>query len=69
LLLDGYFAEGAECITMEASFTDGLVAVPMNMIGIGIAKEAGGHGCTLAMCVLNVFAAFTDIGIDATSHM
>jgi len=69
LFLDGYFAGGAECITVEASFTDGLVTVPMNMIGIGTAKEAGGHGCTLAMRVLNVFAAFTDIGVDAMSHI
>ena len=53
----------------KASFTDGLIAVPMNMIGIGRANDAGGKGRTLAKSMLNVFAAFTDIGVDAMSHI
>jgi hypothetical protein len=54
---------------MKASFTDGLIAVPMNMICIGIANDAGGKGRAFTKGMLNVFAAFTDVGVDAMSHI
>ena len=53
----------------KASFTDGLIAVPMNMIGIGRANHASGKRYAIAKAMLNVFAAFTDIGVDAVSHI
>ncbi len=53
----------------KASFTDGLIAVAMNMIGIGRANGAGGKGYTLAKAMLNVFAAFTDVSVNALSHI
>ena len=54
---------------MKASLTDGLIAVPMNMIGIGRANDAGGKGRTPTKAMLNVFAAFTDVGVNAMSHI
>ena len=53
----------------KASFTDGLIAVAMNMIGIAITNEAGGKRCALTKTMLNVFAAFTDVGVDTMSHI
>jgi hypothetical protein len=53
----------------KASFTDSLIAVPMNMIGIGRANDAGRKRCTLAKAMLNVFTTFTDVGVDAMSHI
>ena len=54
---------------MKASFADGLIAVPMNMIGIGRANHAGGKGYAIAKAMLNAFAALTDVGVDAMSHI
>ena len=53
----------------KASFTDGLIAVAMNMIGIAITNEAGRKRCALTKAMLNVFAAFTDVGVNAVSHI
>ena len=53
----------------KASFTDGLIAVAMNMIGIAITNEAGGKRYTLTKAMLNVFAAFTDVGVNTVSHI
>jgi hypothetical protein len=54
---------------MKASFADGLIAVPMNMIGIIRANDASGKGRAFAKGVLNVFAAFADVGVDARRHV
>ena len=53
----------------KASFTDGLIAVPMNMIGIGMTNEAVRKRYTFTKAMLNVFAAFTDVGVNAVSHI
>lgn len=53
----------------KASFADGLIAVAMNMIGIGRANDAGRKRRTLAKAMLNVFAAFTDVSVNAMRHI
>lgn len=53
----------------NASFADGLLTVPMNMIGIGIANHAGGKRYAITKAMLNAFAAFTNVGVDARSHI
>jgi len=53
----------------KASFTDGLIAVAMNMIGIARANDAGWKGDAFTKAMLNVFAAFTDVSVDALSHI
>ena len=53
----------------NASFTDGLFAVPMNMIGIGRANHAGRKRYAIAKAMLNAFAAFADICVDARRHI
>jgi hypothetical protein len=53
----------------NASFTDGLIAVPMNMIGIGRANDAGGKRYAITKAMLNAFAALADVGVDARRHI
>jgi hypothetical protein len=53
----------------KASFTDGLITITMNMIGIARANDAGGKGCAFTKAMLNVFAAFTDVGVNAMSYI
>jgi hypothetical protein len=54
---------------MKASLTDGLIAVPMNMISIGTANDAGGKRYAIAKAMLNIFAALADIGVNAMRHI